>query len=370
MKNYTVFFKRNETSPISYLAGEKPNFADSNITLCEKEGDYKRESMEYYDKPVIKGSHTRGRFRCLVANDIMKEFQEKTDDIKFLAFCAKILFSGAVTPKLSMEDKVDLTITPYLAKNNAFFRNFGAMITFLNSKRSNMGIGHLYPLIDKHNDGNTIDRAKELNLKVLDENVIRQENSSFNKRGGDPYKITYPIFRFETNRVTDKLFEVEKLGKNDEEILKLREYYEEFTTKDKKNGESKSSDMNILYNEVVTPCVDFYENIIFLDDDTETHIGLLTQYKNYFENIEPYIGGRISNHYGVIDSVKIFDGSMQEIEYDDNKYRKFIENSNLEAFKIVFNAYKTVKEKVAAENTKKEENKKKKKEELKEKEEA
>ena len=365
MKNYTVFFYRNETSPISYLSGLTPNFSTTNITVCEKERDFIKKDSGFFsfNKPVIKGSHTRGRFRNFLSNEIMQNFEGKIDDVKFLVFIAKILFSGSVTnEKLPSDVKTNLTMTSEIANKNEFFKNFGAMITFLNSAESNCGIGHLYPLVVKNSKekDSIINKAEDLNLKVVYASNINEEETSLKLKNGNDYKITTPFFKIETNRVTDKLWETEKYGRTEEEMELIRQYYKEFTQTEKGNGETKDTNKNILYNEVIAPVVDFYENIRFLDDDVDTHLGILTGYKKYFTEIKPYIGGKVANFFGAIDSVYIFDENMQEIKYDEDKYFEFIQNSNPAEFQPIFKSYNEIQKK---NKDKKEKEKSKKKEE-------
>jgi hypothetical protein len=318
MKIYTVFFRRRKGSPIAYISGADEARATKNYTAVEKEHfSYNGKSVQM---PVVKGSHFRGRLRQFTAERILElragELEKypaglKSAVMKTIALC---YFVGNVQVN---EGAASFEALGELLRADAFFRYFGYMVSSLPSVRSYLSVGFALPLVRGVIPDSLIEKAEELKLSIVDADEIKTVTLDLGK---GMTSVPYPLVNVETYRVTGKLEKVEKLGTLiDADTGEVKEIIKSYS------DSSKDDLNNILFSEVFSPVCDLVQKISFADNDEEMHRGILSAYLSLFER-EPFVGGRVSAGYGLIDEVIVFDESGSRIEKDEEAFKKFAES--------------------------------------------
>jgi hypothetical protein len=326
MKTYTVLLKRRKGSPISYISGVVPPTSKQNYTAVEKEDLYVGDKV--VPVPIVKGSHFRGRLRQFLAEKVLEakaEFIEGLPEKKKQKIFKTVTLCYFVGNIQENENAGSFEVVGELVKADAFFKYFGYMVANLPSYRSLMSMGFAVPAIE----GVTIEKslAETFNLAHVKPSSIEVHRVEI--VGGVSVYVPVPLVDVETYRVSGKLEKIEKLGSLlNADTAEVKEIIKSYTSG--KGKEKEKEDMqNILFAEVIAPSCDLVQKITFLDDEEELHRGILTAYMMLFER-EPFVGGRVSAGYGLIDEVIVLDEGGNRVEKDENALKKFIDSIDLE----------------------------------------
>ena len=323
MKSYTVVYRRKKGSPISYISGVQANMPVQNYTTVEKSDMFVGERA--VPVPVVKGTHFRGRVRQLVAEKVLEyksdwinslSDREKQEVFKIVSLCYLV---GNVQENAGQGN---FEVVRELQKRDAFFRYFGYMVANLPNVRSRMSVGFALPVIeDVTASKDLIDDLKLAFVKPEEVEVVK-----INLTGNYSYFVTRPFIDVETYRVSGKMNKIEKLGSLFEiDIKEVQEIVKSYT---QKTGKDKEDFQNILFAEVFAPSYDLVQTITFLDDDVEVHRGILAAFKTLFDE-EPFVGGKVSSGYGLIDEVIFFDENRNRIEPTEEDLKRFINEIDL-----------------------------------------
>ena len=329
MRSYTVIYRRRKDSPISYVSGVLEKLPTQNYTAVEKAGFSLKDKVVKI--PIVKGSHFRGRLRQYTAEKVL---EKKSDWIDTLSDREKQkVFKTAVLCYLvgsvqENEEKGSYDVVKELEKADAFFKYFGYMVANLPARRSDLSIGFAVPVIENVTLSEELITKYKLSYVVPDEIEMR----SVSITGNLTVEIPYPLVDVETFRVSGKLDKIEKIGSllslSTEEV---KEIIQSYVGKSKKSSREKDKEdmTNILFAEVMAPSYDLVQKVVFLDDDEEMHRGILAGLKGLFTE-EPFVGGRISAGYGLVDEVIILSQDGEEVSPEESDFDRFVSRIDLE----------------------------------------
>ena len=145
---------------------------------------------------------------------------------------------------------------------------------------------------------------------------------------GTKHFVTKPFIAIETSRKAGILSEAYSLAEKEfeEELQETEEIIASYA--EKKDGKQKRDLENLLNYEVIAPAFDLIQVITFTDDDEEMQKGILTGYIELFKQ-EPFIGGRATAGYGLVEEIIILDEEGNRIEPDEKVLEHFIDSINL-----------------------------------------
>ena len=258
--------------------------------------------------------------------------REKQKIFKIAALCYIV---GSV-----QENEADgnFEVVKKLEEVDAFFKYFGYLVANLPPKRGHLSVGFAVPAIEEVTV--TKDLIDKFGLSYVRPEEV--EMRSINIVGNYVVEIPYPLVDVETYRVSAKLDKIEKVGSLLElDTEEVREIIRSYVGGSKKGGKEKNKEdfMNILFAEVLAPSYDLVQKIVFLDDDVEMHKGIFAGMKSLFR-AEPFIGGRVSAGYGLIDDVVIVDSEGQVLEPTEADFERFVDRVDLEKVKELLNPVK------------------------------
>jgi CRISPR/Cas system CMR subunit Cmr6 (Cas7 group RAMP superfamily) len=319
MKQYRVLIRRKEGSPILYTSR-----TERNLTLVEKEP--MNIGNKIFDVPVIKGSHFRGRLRRFIGRAVFEKKAEKISKLKERekqsAFTTAILlyFGGSA---LATDVNDGYKVYQELLQVDPFYRYFGYMIPDIPNTRSALSVGFALPVIE----GVTADKSliEDFSLKAVRSDEVRIELVEI---AGTKHFVTKPFIAIETSRKAGILSEAYPLAEKEfkKELKETEEIIASYA--EKKDGKQKRDLENLLNYEVIAPAFDLIQVITFTDDDEEMQKGILTGYVKLFKQ-EPFIGGRATAGYGLVEEIIILDEEGNRIEPDEKVLEHFIDSINL-----------------------------------------
>ncbi|NPA53858.1 MAG: hypothetical protein GXO21_04250 [Aquificae bacterium] len=313
MKNFRVIWERK--APISYISPV------GDGTTVEKIGFNKDGSIVKI--PVVKGSHFRGRFRRWIARKILLEnlhkIEKEKDFKKRLAVATALFYSGSIVKGYELTEKNVLKIKEILSKEDKFGKYFGYMIKDLDNERSRFIVGHAYPAILGYNvkEGENIEYVVSDSFQEI---RIKTDESAKAKW----FDITYPLTVVIGGRKAGVLDEISKVIKEKnlpEEYLKE---VEDFL--DKQSKSEKTDTQNLLYEEVINSGFDLIQELAFEGEDIDEKdiTAILTAYYKFFNEIEPFIGGKVVRGFGRIEKMEI-----EGFTPDENALDEFIKSIDL-----------------------------------------
>ncbi len=308
MREFNVVFRRKEGSPIAYFSA-----VETDIPTVEKIG-YEING-QIIPIPVVKGSHTRGKFRRWFAKQVIlqnkHQIEKEKDFSKRIAVLTALMFSGSLTDGFKFAEENTFVIQKKLTEEEIFGKYFGYMITGLDNKRSSLLLGHLIPAIKDFND----DVGFDINT-VSDESF---EVVNFKLPNGKFVTITKPLTLILSSRKAPIMKDVANLIPEDA-VDNLRY----LLSKQSKESKEKEDVQNLLYFEVINSGFDIVQTI-YIDSNDDVEIkGILTAYLKYFNEVDPTLGGLSARGFGHLEEVKI-DGFTP----DEDALKEFISKVDL-----------------------------------------
>jgi len=313
VNKFRVIWRRK--APISYISPIGEN-------QVEKLGFNKNGTVVKI--PVVKGSHFRGRFRRWFARKIILEnigqIEKEKDFKERLAILTALFYSGSIVKGYKITEKNILKVKEALNEEDKFGKYFGYMIKDLDNKRSSFIVGHSYPAILGFNAKEDED-IRYVIPDVIEELKIKTDESAKAKW----FEITYPLTIVVGGRKAGVLDELTK-------ILKEKNLPEEYIEEAKRflfeqsKSETKTDIQNLLYEEVINSGFDMVQELIFENAEEEDIKAVLTAYHKFFNEEEPFVGGKVARGFGLIEKMEV-----EGFTPDEDALQKFIKSIDLKA---------------------------------------
>ena len=312
-------------APISYISPIGEN-------QVEKAGINK--GGQIVKVPIVKGSHFRGRFRRWFARKVILENIEQIEGEKDfkerMAILTALFYSGSIVKGYKITEKNILKVKEALNEEDKFGKYFGYMIKDLDNERSSFIVGHCYPAILGVNVKEDED-VRYVLPEVIEELKIKTGESNKAKW----FDITYPLTIVVGGRKVGVVDEMRKIIKQKE---LPEEYIEEVEALLSEQSKTEKTDtQNLLYEEVINSGFDLIQELSFEDADEKDIAAILTAYYKFFNEEEPFIGGKVARGFGIVEKVNI-----EGVNPDEEALDEFVKSIDL---KKITDLIKMAKEK-------------------------
>jgi len=306
MKHYKVRFKRAEGSPIYYPSVIHPLGVEKIMV---------QTSSGYKPVPIVKGSHTRGKFRRWLAKQIMlrnlHQIKDLPDFNKRVSIITALYYSGSLVKGISLNAD-SLLVQKFIEEKDKFGKYFGYMITGVDNKRSLFFTGHLIPDVD-------FDKI-EIHTRI--------------EKLGDKYvELAEPLTTTLSGRKAGIISEVASLFKDDEKLPEIIADLKALLSKQTNDSKDDKEDTeNILQFEVINSGFDMVQDLYFYSDNEDEIKGILTAYYKYFNEVDKTIGGNSSKGYGLLKGIEI-----EGFEPDERAYEEYISSIDIRTLSELIN---------------------------------
>jgi len=299
-------------SPISYISPIGENQVEK--AGLNKDGQVVRV-------PIVKGSHFRGRFRRWFARKVLLEnigqIEKEKDFKERIAVLTALFYSGTIVKGYKITEKNILKVKEVLSEKDRFGKYFGYMIKDLDNERSSFAVGHAYPAILGYNAKEDED-VRYVIPDTIEEIKVKTDESSKAKW----FDITYPLTIVVGGRKVGVLDELRKVikakGLSEDYLQEVEAFLSEQSKSD------KTDTQNLLYEEVVNSGFDLIQELVFDTEEEKDIVAILTAYHKFFNEVEPFIGGKIVRGFGLIEKMQI-----ENFTPDEKALEEFIKSINL-----------------------------------------